>query len=144
MMSTVLCTEKNRIQTPSGAAALVGLGDGGAGVLDLLDAIGERRGQPAGGAATGELGRADIDALGIIIGSRVIVEAVDVGVDHARCDPRPRVVPDLAGGLVGLPGAKDAILDHEIAAQLRACRQEELVSLNCVRAHLCSRTRSVF
>ena len=96
------------------------------------------------GAPAGELGRADIDALGIAIGSRVVVEAVDVGVDHARCDPRPRVVPDLAGGLIGLPGAKDAVLDHEIAAQLRACRQEELVNLNCVRAHLCSRTRSVF
>ena len=52
-----------------GAATLVRLSDGGAGVLDLLDAIGERRGQPAGGTATGELGRADIDALGIIIGS---------------------------------------------------------------------------
>ena len=52
-----------------GAATLVSLSDGGAGVLDLLDAIGERRGQPAGGAATGELGRADIDALGIVIGS---------------------------------------------------------------------------
>ena len=50
-------------------ATLVRLSDGGAGVLDLLDAIGERRGQPAGGAATGELGRADIDALGIVIGS---------------------------------------------------------------------------
>lgn len=47
-----------------GAAALVRLGDGGAGILDLLDAIGERRGQPAGGTATGELGRADIDASG--------------------------------------------------------------------------------
>ena len=52
-----------------GAATLVRLSDGGAGVLDLLDAIGERRGQPAGGTATGELGRADIDAHGIIIGS---------------------------------------------------------------------------
>ena len=51
-----------------GAATLVRLSDGGAGVLDLLDAIGERRGQPAGGAATGELGRADIDALRIVIG----------------------------------------------------------------------------
>ena len=52
-----------------GAATLVRLGDSGAGVLDLLDAISERRGQPAGGTATGELGRADIDALGIVIGS---------------------------------------------------------------------------
>ena len=52
-----------------GAAALVRLSDGGAGVLDLLDAIGERRGKPAGGTATGKLGRADIDALGIVIGS---------------------------------------------------------------------------
>ena len=52
-----------------GAATLVRLSDGGAGVLDLLDAIGERRGQPAGGTAAGELGRADIDALGIVIGS---------------------------------------------------------------------------
>ena len=52
-----------------GAAALVRLGDSSAGVLDLFDAIGERRGQPAGGTATGELGRADIDALGIVIGS---------------------------------------------------------------------------
>ncbi len=39
-----------------GAAALVRLGDSSAGVLDLFDAIGERRGQPAGGTATGELG----------------------------------------------------------------------------------------
>ena len=39
-----------------GAATFVRLGDGGAGILDLLDAIGERRGQPAGGTATGELG----------------------------------------------------------------------------------------
>ena len=61
---------------------------------------------------------------------------MDVSIDHTRCDPRPRVVLNLARGLVGLPGAKDAILDHKIAAQLRACRQEELVSLNCVRAHM--------
>ena len=52
-----------------GAATLVRLSDGGAGVLDLLDTIGERRGQPAGGTATGKLGRADIDAFGIVIGS---------------------------------------------------------------------------
>ena len=117
-------------------ATLVRLSDGGAGVLNLLDAIGERRGQPAGGTATGELGRADIDTLGIVIGSRVVIEAMDVGVDHAWRDPRSRVVLDLARGLVGLPGAKDAILDHKIAAQLRTCRQEELVSLNCVRAHM--------
>ncbi len=51
------------------AAALVSLSDGGAGILDLLDAIGERRGQPAGGTATGELGRANIDTLGVVIGS---------------------------------------------------------------------------
>ena len=119
-----------------GAATLVRLGDGGAGILDLLDAIGERRGQPAGGPATGELGRADINALGIVIGSRVVIEAMDVSIDHTRCDPRSRVVLNLARGLVGLPGAKNAILDHKIAAQLRACRQEELVSLNCVRAHM--------
>ena len=52
-----------------GAAALVSLGNSGTGVLDLLDAIGERRGQPAGGTATGELGRADIDTLGIVVSS---------------------------------------------------------------------------
>ena len=119
-----------------GAAALVGLSDSSAGFLDLLNAVGKRRGQPAGGTATGELGRADIDALGIVIGSRVVIEAMDVGVDHTRRDPRSRVVLNLARGLVGLPGAKDAVFDHEIAAQLRACRQEELVSLNCVRAHM--------
>lgn len=125
-----------RAPQKSGPRPSVRLSDGGAGVLDLLDAIGERRGQPAGGAATGELGRADIDALGIVIGSRVVIEAVDVGVDHARRNPRTRVVLNLARGLIGLPGAKDAVLDHEVAAQLRACRQEELVSLNCVCAHM--------
>ena len=127
-----------------GATFLVRLGDGGAGVLNLLHAVGKGRGQPAGGTAACELGRADVDALGVVIGGRVVVEAVDVGVHHARRDPCARVVLDLASGLVGPPGAEDAVLDHEVAAQLRPRRQEELVGLDSIRAHLCSRTRSVF
>ena len=127
-----------------GATFFVRLCDGGAGVLDPLHAVGEGRRQPTGGAATGELGRADVDALGIVIGRGMVIEAMNMGVHHARRNPCARVILDLASGLIDPPGAKDAVFDHEVAAQLRPRRQEELVGLDSIRAHLCSRTRSVF
>ena len=130
--------------TELGTALLIGLCNSGAGLLDLLHTVSKGRGQPAGGTATGELGRADVDALGIVIGRGVVIEAVDVGVHHTRRNPRPRVILNLASGLVGLPGAKDAVLDHKVATQLRPCRQKELVGLDSIRAHLSSRTRSAF
>ena len=130
--------------TELGTAFLVSLSDGSAGVLNLFHAIGKSRGQPAGGAASSELGRADVDALGIVISRGMVIEAVDVGVHHARRNPCTRVVLDLASGLIGLPGAKNAVLDHKIAAQLRPRRQKELVGLDSIRAHLSSRTRSAF
>ena len=99
-----------------GPAALVRLCDGGAGVLDLLHAVGKGRRQPAGGAATCELGRADVDALGIVIGRGMVIEAMNMGVHHARRNPCTRVILDLASGLIDLPGAKDAVFDHEVAA----------------------------
>ena len=130
--------------TELGTAFLVSLSDGSAGVLNLFHAIGKSCGQPAGGTASSELGRADVDALGIVISRGMVIEAVDVGVHHARRNPRARVVLDLAIGLIGLPGAKDAVFDHKIAAQLRPRRQKELVGLDSIRAHLSSRTRSAF
>ena len=122
----------------------VRLRNGSAGVLDLLHAVGKGRGQPAGGTTTSELGRADVDALGIVIGRGMVIEAMNVGIHHARRNPCTRIIFDLASGLIGLPSAKDAVFDHQEAAQLRPRRQKELVGLDSIRAHLCSRTRSVF
>ena len=127
-----------------GTALFVRLCNSGTGVLDLLHAIGKGRGQPAGGTATGKLGRADVDALGIVISRGMVIEAMNMGVHHARRNPCTRIIFDLTSGLIGLPGAKDAVLDHKVAAQLRPCRQKELVGLDSIRAHLSSRTCSVF
>ena len=127
-----------------GSTLFVRLCNGSAGVLDLLHTVGKGRRQPAGGTTTSELGRADVDTLGIIIGRGMVIEAMNVGVHHARRNPCTRIIFDLASRLIGLPSAKDAIFDHEVAAQLRPRRQKELVGLDSIRAHLCSRTRSAF
>ena len=126
------------------SALFVSLCNGSAGVLDLLHTVGKGRRQPAGGTTTSELGRADVDTLGIVIGRGMVIEAMNVGVHHARRNPCTRIIFDLTSGLIGLPSAKDAIFDHEVAAQLRPRRQKELVGLDSIRAHLCSRTRSAF
>ena len=127
-----------------GPALFIRLCNSGTGVLDLLYAVGKGRGQPAGGTATSELSRADVDTLGIVIGRGMVIEAMNVGVHHTRRNPCTRIIFDLTSGLIGLPSAKDAVFDHEVAAQLRPRRQKELVGLDSIRAHLCSRTRSAF
>ena len=127
-----------------GPALFVRLCNSDTGVLDLLHAVSKGSRQPAGGTTTCELGRADVDTLGIVIGRGMVIEAMNVGVHHARRNPCTRIIFDLASGLIGLPSAKDTIFDHEVAAQLRPRRQKEFVGLDSIRAHLCSRTRSAF
>ena len=118
-------------------AGVVGCGDGGAALADVLDTVGERRGHPRGGATTGELNARGVHAVGIGVDRGVAKEAVDVRVHHARRDPAARVVahPDALGRLRA-PGAKDPVAHGEVPAIDRGARQEEPVCLDCVRSHV--------
>ena len=117
------------------AATLVSLRDGGAGAADVLDGLGERGGNPRRRAGLGEVDARVVDAVGVAVGGRVVVEAVDVGVHEARADDAPREVVDLAaGGLLGPPDEL-TVRDGEVAALHGCPRKDEPVGLYGKRAH---------
>jgi len=119
-------------------AGVVGCGDGGAALADVLDTVGERRGHPRGGATTGELDARGVHAVGIGVDRGVSKESVDVRVHHARRDPAARVVADLhALGRLGAPRAERAIAHGEEATIDGRARQEEPVGLDRIRCHVC-------
>ena len=111
--------------------ALGGLGDAGAGGLDLVDGLGQGRGRPRGGAATGKLERCGVDAGDVAIHDVMADVAVDVGVNVAGRDPTARAVDDLeALGRLGREDPEGPLDDWQVAGAKQAAGQDEAIGLD--------------
>ena len=109
--------------------------DGLALVANVLNRVRERGGQPRRGATLCERHRGVVDAGGVDVGGRMVVEAVDVGVNQAGANVGTRVVNDLAVRLLCREGPKATVGDGEVALSGEPTGENKVSGMNRIRCH---------